>query len=53
MLGSQRLQDWINGGETRPLAGHRVFVRMQVTPRRPPLLLIHGYPTASYDWVRV
>ena len=24
-----------------------------VTPGRPPLLLIHGYPTASYDWVRV
>ena len=22
-------------------------------PGRPPLLLIHGYPTASYDWVRV
>jgi len=53
MHGSQRLQDWINSGESRQLAGHRVFVRKQVTPGRPPLLLIHGYPTASYDWVRV
>jgi len=50
---SQRLQDWINGGEQRRLAGHRVFVRTAVAPGRPPLLLIHGYPTASYDWVRV
>ena len=53
MPGSQRLQDWISGGETRRLAGHDVFVRTAVTPGRPPLLLIHGYPTASYDWVLV
>lgn len=53
MQGSQRLQDWINGGETRRLVGHDVFVRTAVTPGRPPLLLIHGYPTASYDWIRV
>ena len=53
MPGSQRLQDWINGGGTRRLAGHDIFVRTAVTPGRPPLLLIHGYPTASYDWVHV
>jgi len=53
MQGSQRLQDWIKGGEMRRLAGHDVFVRTAVTAGLPPLLLIHGYPTASYDWVRV
>jgi pimeloyl-ACP methyl ester carboxylesterase len=53
MSGSQRLQQWIRAGEMRRLAGHRVFVRTAVTAGRPPLLLIHGYPTASYDWVRV
>jgi pimeloyl-ACP methyl ester carboxylesterase len=53
MKGSQRLQDWIKGGEMRRLAGHDVFVRTAVTAGLPPLLLIHGYPTASYDWVRV
>jgi len=51
--GSQRLRDWISGGEMRRLAGRRVFVRTAVAEGRPPLLLIHGYPTASYDWVRV
>ena len=53
MPGSQRLQEWISGGGTRQLAGHRIFVRTAVAAGRPPLLLIHGYPTASYDWVRV
>jgi pimeloyl-ACP methyl ester carboxylesterase len=53
MNGSQRLRDWIDAGGTRRLAGHSIFVRTSVTPGLPPLLLIHGYPTASYDWVRV
>ena len=53
MTGSQRLQDWISHGGTHRLAGYAAFVRTSVAPGRPPLLLIHGYPTASYDWVRV
>jgi pimeloyl-ACP methyl ester carboxylesterase len=53
MTHSQRLADWIDGGEMRHLAGHRIFVRAAAVPERPPLLLIHGYPTASYDWIRV
>lgn len=53
MKRSQRLQDWIKGGMMRRLAGYDVFARTARTPGRPPLLLIHGYPTASYDWVRV
>jgi pimeloyl-ACP methyl ester carboxylesterase len=50
---SQQLADWIRSGESRVLCGQRIFVRTAVTPGRPPLLLIHGYPTASYDWVRI
>jgi len=53
MPGSPRLQAWIDGGEMRRLAGHEVFTRTAVAAGRPPLLLIHGYPTASYDWARV
>jgi pimeloyl-ACP methyl ester carboxylesterase len=53
MTGSHRLKNWISGGGRRRLAGYDVFVRTAVAPGRPPLLLIHGYPTASYDWVRV
>lgn len=53
MNASQRLREWMAAGGKRHLAGYDVFVRSAVTPGRPPLLLIHGYPTASYDWVRV
>lgn len=53
MTGSQRLDEWISQGETRVLAGHRIFVRASVRERLPPLLLIHGYPTCSFDWYRV
>jgi pimeloyl-ACP methyl ester carboxylesterase len=53
MAGSQRLDEWIRSGEKRALAGHRIFVRTAATPGLPALLLIHGYPTASYDWHRV
>lgn len=53
MRGSQALQDWLAAGERRRLAGHGIFVRTAIAGGRPPLLLIHGYPTAAYDWVRV
>lgn len=53
MSRSPTLTAWIDAGERRTLAGHRILVRTEVTEGRPPLLLIHGYPTASYDWVRV
>ena len=53
MAGSQRLDEWIRSGETRTLAGHRIFVRTAAQSGLPALLLIHGYPTASYYWHRV
>ncbi len=50
---SQQLEEWIQSGETRVLAGERIFVRTSVRAGLAPLLLIHGYPTSSYDWCRV
>jgi pimeloyl-ACP methyl ester carboxylesterase len=50
---SQRLDEWIRAGTSLKLAGRRVFVRTASTPGKPPLLLIHGFPTASYDWHRL
>jgi pimeloyl-ACP methyl ester carboxylesterase len=50
---SELLQRWIRAGTSLPLAGRRIFVRTAVTHGRPALLLIHGFPTASYDWHRV
>ena len=48
--GSRSLRDWVNAGEVLVLEGERIFTRTAVESGRPPLLLIHGYPTASYDW---
>lgn len=45
------VQEWFSQGKLVPYRGHPVFVR--VAGSGPALLLIHGYPTASYDWHRV
>lgn len=50
---SEPLERWIRTGTSLPLAGRRIFVRTAVTHGRPALLLIHGFPTASYDWHRL
>jgi pimeloyl-ACP methyl ester carboxylesterase len=47
---SQELSGWIDAGSSRSLAGHRIFVQTSVAAGKAPLLLLHGYPTASYDW---
>jgi pimeloyl-ACP methyl ester carboxylesterase len=47
---SQKLTAWKEGGATFRLLGRRIFARTAIVEGRRPLLLIHGYPTASYDW---
>lgn len=44
------LRHWREGGERVPTPLGRLFVRRQVEPRLPVLLLIHGFPSASWDW---
>src|SRR5678815_3549253 len=50
---SQALERWIDAGTYHTLRGHRIFTRTAITPGKDPLLLIHGFPTASYDWHRI
>jgi pimeloyl-ACP methyl ester carboxylesterase len=45
---SSALAEWQRGGTYCDYAGHRIFVKTAGTG--PALLLIHGYPTSSYDW---
>jgi pimeloyl-ACP methyl ester carboxylesterase len=47
---SQTLADWIKAGRHETLGGRRTFTRVEAHAGKPPLLLIHGYPTASFDW---
>jgi len=50
---SERLTAWEKGGATIRLLGRRIFTRTAIVGDRKPLLLIHGYPTSSYDWHRL
>jgi pimeloyl-ACP methyl ester carboxylesterase len=44
------LNDWKNSGSYFLHQGNKIFFRKDGDPSNPTLLLIHGFPTASYDW---
>ncbi len=44
-----RVLAWCEAGEFVELDGHRIFVRAQ-PGEGPAVLLLHGYPSSSYDW---
>lgn len=44
------LTEWAAAGYTFNYNGHQIFVRSQGSPKAEALLLIHGFPTASWDW---
>ena len=48
---TERLSAWQQAGQEFKYRGHRIFYRMEGVGE--PLLLIHGFPTASWDWHRV
>ena len=46
-----RASSWYQAGALTEIAGHRIFVRER--PRTldgRPLVLLHGYPSSSFDW---
>lgn len=46
-----KLQEWHDSGDYLDFSGHRIFYRVEGSG--PPLLLIHGYPTSSWDWIKI
>ena len=42
--------EWRAGGAFFEYRNHRIFWRESGDPAAPTLLLMHGYPTASWDW---
>jgi pimeloyl-ACP methyl ester carboxylesterase len=44
-----RVSRWSRSGELVTLAGRRIFVRPRPGSGTP-LLVLHGYPSSSYDW---
>ncbi|MBI2827102.1 MAG: alpha/beta hydrolase [Planctomycetia bacterium] len=50
---SDATRAWLAAGRHEPVAGYRMFVheRRPAGDQTPPaILLVHGYPTSSYDW---
>lgn len=47
---SPSLEDWRAAGQVFQWQQHAVFYRFQPNPGKPVLLLIHGFPSASWDW---
>lgn len=50
MSGSEALRRWRALGLHYSFGPHRVFLREAGDVTRPPLLLLHGFPTAGYDF---
>lgn len=44
-----RTRAWRSSGELIELGGRQIFVRSRAG-EGPPVLLLHGYPSSSYDW---
>ncbi|HEY2159961.1 MAG TPA: alpha/beta hydrolase, partial [Solirubrobacteraceae bacterium] len=44
-----RVEAWRDAGELVDVGGHRIFVRHR-DGSGPPVLMLHGYPSSSYDW---
>lgn len=46
-----RVQEWSRSGQLVEIGGHRIFIRDRAgTGSGTPILLLHGYPSSSYDW---
>lgn len=48
---SPQLESWLKGGRWFAWNNHRVFFRDE--GEGPAVLLLHGYPTGSYDWHKI
>ena len=48
---TSNLEAWLHSGKWMRYRGHDVFVR--ISGFGPPLMLLHGFPTSSFDWRKV
>ena len=47
------LVQWQQQGQTFTFKGHEIFYLTQGDKQKPPLVLIHGFPTCSWDWAKI
>ena len=49
----QSIQAWYDKGQYLTIMGHQIFAVDSGTTDKPTILLIHGFPTSSWDWVKI
>jgi len=47
---SPELASWQNRGTQKQLGGHSIFTIKEGDQTKPVIVLIHGFPTSSWDW---
>lgn len=47
------LAQWQQQGQTFTFKGHDIFYLTLGDKQKPPLVLIHGFPTCSWDWAKI
>lgn len=57
-LSNISLSQWLQSGQYFDFVGHRIFYRASFErdareQTKPVLVLIHGFPTASWDWAKI
>ena len=54
-MGTETVEKWAAKGKRHDVGGHRLFVIDEAAEREeePPLLVLHGFPSASFDWRHV
>jgi len=52
-LDSTTPKQWQSRGQLKTLLGHSIFVVDEGAETLPTIVLLHGFPTASWDWVPI
>ncbi|WP_395373495.1 alpha/beta fold hydrolase [Marinicella sp. W31] len=50
---SQRVQEWHQAGNTFNFQNQQIFYLDNAAQDKPVLVLLHGFPTSSFDWIDV
>ena len=47
------LNNWYAAGGFLELCGHSIYINIHTNQDKPALLLLHGFPTSSFDWLPI
>lgn len=50
---NSQLNNWYSSGGFLELCGYSIFTNIHCNQGKPVLLLLHGFPTSSFDWLPV